>query len=216
MPLSGKTFPPSHHYEIFSEGKKVGSMDLNFSEVTYRGNAVLKVEASTEIKVKKLFITLFSLESHEEALIDDGGTFHYSADTKIDGRIIQVTGHLENGGFHLKINEEEDQQTLIIKKNAYDMTSMDGPEDLLTEKKKEKKLRILDFDTLTVFEETLSWTHSQVVHVEGDTVKCKVVQFENPHEKGRRWISRNEPGLLIKEEGEDEDGPYAVRLVRKN
>ncbi|OQY29614.1 MAG: hypothetical protein B6244_03220 [Candidatus Cloacimonetes bacterium 4572_55] len=201
-------------YDIYSNEKKTGSITVKLSEINSNETNLLKVETHTKIQVKALFISLFSLDSQEEGLINDEGTYSYSSVTIIDGDTIRVTGKLKDAVFKLTVTEGEKKQNVSIKRSNYDFTSLDSPELFLEASGKPKIFKILDFDNLAVVKQNLKWIRNEELNILDDTVDCKVIEFENPGEKGTRWITQDQYGLLIKEEGEDEDGKYTVKISK--
>jgi len=201
-------------YDIFLEGKKIGSMALSLSETEFQGQSVLKINAHSKIKIKVLFMTIFSLESEEGTLINDAGAFAYTSRSKIDGDSVVVVGYLENGLFEFDQRINKKSETIAIKRSDYDFTSSDTAEDSLKEVSDSQTFRVLDLDRLQVVEHTLKWLRNEELRVAGELILCRVIEFNTPYERGTRWITDDQFGLLVKEIGVDEDGEYAVEISK--
>ena len=201
-------------YDIYSKDKKIGSITIQLSDVAFNDTTVLKVETNTEIKVKTLFISLFSLDSQEESLINEAGTFHYNSISVTNGDTIIINGNLREDEFLFDIIEGKKKQCISIKRNQYDFTSQDSPETLLEIQGKVEVFRILDFDKLAVVTQELKWIRNDELYLDGEIINCKVIEFISANKKGMRWITKDKYGLLIEEQGEDEDGKYSIKISR--
>ncbi len=58
-------------------------------------------------------------------------------------------------------------------------------------------MRLLDLETLSVVTRRYTWVRSEDVTVDGKRIRCRVIDFEDPNKKCRRWISAGEPGVII-------------------
>jgi hypothetical protein len=59
------------------------------------------------------------------------------------------------------------------------------------------------------------WVKSEDVAVDGRRVRCRVIDFEDPNKKCRRWIAPDEAGaLVVRQDGSGKDGSYSIRLTK--
>ena len=94
------------------------------------------------------------------------------------------------------------------------ITSMDTVEHLLKEGDPPKRLKLLDLDTLKVHEETFAFVSKEQLTAGGKTWSCRIVSFDGPDARGKRWVCEDELGpLIVKEDGQDKDGPYSFTLA---
>lgn len=76
-------------------------------------------------------------------------------------------------------------------------------------------LRLLDLETLSVVTRRYRWVRSEDVTVDGKQIRCRVVDFEDPNKKCRRWIRPDAPGAVIaRQGGKGKDGSYSLRMAQ--
>ncbi len=211
--LFAQSRPAELKYEIYSDKKKIGNVDIKLSEIFRNDISLLKVESTTKIKVRYLLLFSFSLFSREEILIGDNGLIEYSNNAKIDGESFKVNGKLSGQMFKFEIEENKETRTSEIHTDSYDTTSGDSPETLLKTMNKKITLRVLNLDDIQVIKQSLTWTGNKTVLINDEKINCRVIEFEGPQEKGMRLITDDEFCILVEEKGSDEDGPYHVKLV---
>ena len=75
-------------------------------------------------------------------------------------------------------------------------------------------MRLLDLETLSVVTRRYTWVRSEDVTVDGKRIRCRVIDFEDPNKKCRRWISAGEPGVIItRQDGKGKSGSYSLRMT---
>lgn len=201
-------------YEIFSRGLRVGNLTTSFSLATYNGRRALRFESDTRVKADLLVYSV-SYESHETALVTEVGTVSYKRSDRRKGQQLEASGRLERGRFVLDVTENGSRRTLLFDKSRYDHTTMECPEVLMVREGEEMSLRLLDFETLSIVTRRYRWVKSEDVVVEGKPVRCRVIDFEDPHKKGRRWIKADDLGVIIaRQDGKGTDGSYSLRMTK--
>ena len=200
-------------YEISFSGNKIGYL---YIEVEQEGERKT-VRTKSEIEVEMFFINVFELKSEEEATLDDKGIRSYRSVTTINGEKWTVSGEMVEDVLRLKVSGEGKDWPVSISKRDYDITSLDSPQKELAAPGDGRKYRVLNFDELEMEEWEYHWKGEEGVEFEGEERACRVIEFSKPNEKGRQWYWMSEDGLvMLKEEGEDEDGPYSVMLTDKD
>lgn len=207
--------PRESRYEIFSHGLRVGDLTTLFDLVTHKDRKALRFESVTRVKANFLLFSV-SLDSREEAVVAEEGTVHYRR-TERNGKgkgVTRVDGRLENGRFLLDVTENGANRTIAFDRGRYDHTTMECPEVTMKREGEEMAVRLLDFETLSVVTRRYRWVRSEDVIVDGKPVRCRVIDSEDPHKKGRRWIRPDDVGVVIaRQEGKGKDGSYSLRMT---
>ncbi len=201
-------------YDIRSEGKRIGSLQIQTLAQASEGVPFERITATTHIRIRYLFFTVFSLDEENEIDIDQNGARRFLSRAVIDGDSVDVLGNREDGVFAFQVRTQDETTRIEIPRESYDTTSAENPVPLLPAEGNTVQLRVLDLDRLEVFERRFTWIRSERVEVEGNPILCRVIEFEDSLGRdaaGTRWVTAD--GTLIKETGTDEDGPYAVELV---
>jgi hypothetical protein len=199
-------------YTIHSRGMKVGSLRTVCSFVPRNDKRVLKFESTTRIDADFL-VYAYRLQSREEAIVADEGTVYYQRSTKDNGNQTQVEGKLERGRFMIEIKENGKQRTMAVNRESYDFTTMECPEVRIKHEGDEMTVRLLDLETLSVVNRRYRWVKSEDVEVDGRRIRCRVVDFEDPNKKCRRWIKPDELGAVIaRQDGKGKAGSYSLRI----
>jgi len=201
-------------YEIFSRGFRVGNLTTFFSRDKYNDRSALRFESSTRVKADFLVYSV-AYESHEMALVTEEGTVSYKRSDRRKGQQLEASGRLERGRFVLDVTENGSRRTLLFDRNRYDHTTMECPEILMHREGEEMSLRLLDFESLSIVTRRYRWVKSEDVVVEGRPIRCRVIDFEDSHKKGRRWITADELGVIIaRQDGKGKDGAYSLRMTK--
>lgn len=201
-------------YEIFSRGLRVGSLTTSFSHARYNDRRALRFESNTRVKANLLVYSV-SYESHETALVTEEGTVTYTRSDRRKGQQLEATGRLERDRFILDVTENGNRRTLLFDKSRYDHTTMECPETLMSRVGEEMSLRLLDFESLSIVTRRYRWVKTEDVMVEGKPVRCRVIDFEDSHKKGRRWIKADDLGVIIaRQDGKGKDGSYSLRMTK--
>jgi len=101
-----------------------------------------------------------------------------------------------------------------VNRDDYDYTTMECPETRLQREGEERVLRLLDLETLSVVTRRYRWVKSEDVTVDGKRLHCRVIDFEDPNKKCRRWVSTGEPGVIItRQDGKGKSGSYSLRMT---
>lgn len=200
-------------YEVFSHGLKVGEVKTVCAPLSGERNKTYRFESSTRINAHFLFYS-YSLDKKEEAKVGKGGTLHYRRTSLENGKTVHVAGRFEGGAFRFTIDENSSKRDLIVPRENYDYTTMDCPEIALGPGEKERTLRILDLENLVVVKRKYRWVRNEDVDVNGRQIHCKVVDFEDPVRKGRRWVDLDDLGILVaRQDGKGKGISYSSKLT---
>ncbi len=217
MHSNGLTAPPAEtresNYTVHAKGLKVGELRSVCSLVPRNEKKALKYEATTRIHADFLVYS-YKLDTQEEALVGEEGTVRYRRTTRENGNVCQVEGRLDHGRFLLDISENGARRTMSVGREQYDCTTMECPEVTLQREGEEKALRLLDLETLVVVTRRYRWVKSEDVVVDGKRINCRVIDFEDPNKKCRRWIRPDELGAIIaRQDGKGKGGSYSLRMA---
>ena len=200
-------------YSVFSHGVRVGEFRSVCSPSSHEGRKALKFEARTRIHAG-FVVYSYDLETKEDALVGDEGTVRYQRSTRENGTSTEVEGVLDHGRFLLNITENGVRRTMKVNRDDYDYTTMECPETRLQREGEERVLRLLDLETLSVVTRRYRWVKSEDVTVDGKRLHCRVIDFEDPNKKCRRWVSTGEPGVIItRQDGKGKSGSYSLRMT---
>jgi hypothetical protein len=200
-------------YTIHAKGLRVGELRMFCKLLPRNDRKVLQFSSTTRIDANFLVYSYY-MDSHEDALVGDEGTIRYSRTTKEKDSFARVEGHLDNGRFLLDIRENGASRTMAVSRERYDYTTMECPELNLRHEGEEKTLRLLDLETLEVVKRTYRWVKSEDVVVDGRRIHCRVIDFEDPNKRCRRWIAPDEVGaIIVRQEGTGKSGSYSLRIA---
>jgi len=197
-------------YDVHSKRLKVGTMDYTRTRITQEGQPATRIDITTTIKV----IFVYSLNSKEQAVVGPKGVLSYSCDSVENAKERKVSGQLKDGIFSLEAKQGGKNKTAKVKAADYEATTMDTVEHLIKEGDAPRRIKLLDFDALSVHEETFAFASKEQLTAGGKTWPCRIVSFDGPDAKGKRWVCEDElGGLIVKEDGQDKDGPYSFTLA---
>lgn len=218
--IAGSDGYPAHtgvresRYEIFSHGLRVGDLTTIFSHTVHNDRKALRFESKTRVKAD-LLVFAVAYDSHETAVVTEQGTVSYRRTDRRKGKQLDAIGRLEGGRFILEVNENGVRRSLSFDRSRYDHTTMECPETLMSRVGEEKSERLLDFESLSVITRQYRWVKNEEVIVEGRPILCRVIDFEDPHKRGRRWIKADDLGVIIaRQDGKGKDGSYSLRMTR--
>ena len=197
-------------YDVFVEGKRIGSMTVSTREV---GGTAVEVTARTKLRVKALFMTVFSLDSQETNLIGAAGLLRHTSRSTIDGEQVTVSGVRGDSVFTLEVGASGTTETWVIDLAAFDRSSIEGPNAERATPGATQRYRVLDLDRLEIVDRLFTWAADETVLVDGRPVECRVVDMSDAFGHSRSWIARDTFQTLIKEEGTDEDGHFRIVLT---
>jgi hypothetical protein len=201
-------------YTIHSRGMKVGELKTVCSFVPRNDRKALKFESSTRIDAN-LLVYAYRLQTREEAIVTDDGTVRYERSTTENGDQTRVDGRLDHGRFLLEITENGRRRTMAVSRQSYDYTTMECPEVRMGREGEEMTVRLLDLETLAVVTRRYRWVKSEDVEVSGRRIHCRVVDFEDPNKRCRRWIKPDEMGAIIaRQDGKGKGGSYSLRIAQ--
>lgn len=211
--VSAGTDARESHYSIFSRGFRVGEMKTVCSLVPSAGKKVFKFESSTHVNANIVFYS-YALESKEKALVGDEGAFRYKRTSREKDASVQVEGRLENGKFQFDVSEKGVRRTVYFDRAKYDCTTMECPETSMKKPGDSMSLRLLDLENLEVVTRTYRYVKDEEVTVNGARITCKVIDFEDPHKKCRRWIRGDNLGVVLaRQDGNSKSGSYSLRMT---
>ncbi|WP_052263334.1 hypothetical protein [Geobacter pickeringii] len=201
-------------YSIFSRGFRVGELKTVCTPVPNGGKKVVKFSSTTKVNANFVFYS-YALDTKEEALVGSEGAFRYRRTTREKESRAEVEGRLESGQFQFDVNENGTRRRIAIDRHAYDHTTMECPETAMKTPGERLSLRLLDLERLEVVVRHYRYVKDEVVTINGARIACKVIDFDDPHKKGRRWIRGDEAGVVIaRQEGSGQGGSYSLRMTK--
>lgn len=210
---SSISFAQDYEYEIFSNGKRLGTIIESSQEVSLFGQEATEITVVTKLRAKALFITVFSLDSDEIVLFDDLGLLSYESQTTIDDQKISINGKRENGQFVFETESDCGVQTIAIAMDDFEFTSANEPLAKLSSIGQPLQFRILDLDRIEVIDRKFIWIRDETIEVKDNPVHCFVIDVSDPFGNSRRWLTKDGLFTLVKEEGVDDGDPFRVFLI---
>jgi hypothetical protein len=209
--------PDDLWYDIFVKEKKHGYLNLRASSDSSSG-AILKChESELFLKFKYLLFFTVKFKKQDKVLIDPlRGLVESSNKMEVNGKQgLLVTGRLDGDVFQRNFVTAKGNGNRSIKRDEFDYTELDLPLASL-EFQRPQKYRIIFLESTSksggILETTYNWVRSQKYLFEGDTISCKVIEFNSKHRNGQRWITPDSSGIMIYEEGTLGKWPYRVIL----
>lgn len=199
-------------YRITSRGLNVGDMKTVMTPVQHAGGAAVRFESDLTIDAKLLLYRVSS-RSREQAVIGEQGTLSYRHQGEENGRSSSVEAVLERDGFHFRVSENGSARTVLVPRSSYDYTTMDCPETTLQREGETMEVRLLDLEHARVVKRRLHWVKSEEVEIGGRRLKCRVVDFSDPNNSCRRWVSKEGGVLIVRQEGKGKAGNYSLRMT---
>lgn len=206
---SGRSF----RYRISSRGFTVGDLHTVFSPARYGGSPAVRFTSDLEVEARLIFFKKRS-RSHEEALVTGCGTVRYRRKGEENGRNSTVEAELEGDRFRFRIEEDGAWRSVEVPRGSFDFTTMDCPETSLKQVGETREVRLLDMERATVVTRSFRLVKTEEVEVSGRKIHCKVVDFSDPNNRCRRWVTNDERGVIIvRQDGSGKNGTYSLRLV---
>jgi len=219
--LSDASFPVSSEtresresrYQISSHGFRVGELKTVMRPVREGNRQLVRFVADQTINAGFLFFSLRSV-SREEALISEEGTVGYRRNWTENGRTRGVEAEFLRDRVDLTVKEEGKTRNVTIPRSQFDFTTMDCPETTIPREGGELVIRLLDLEHARVVRRRYVWTKTETVTVGELTIRCRVVDFEDPDNRCRRWITRDPQGVIIaRQEGKGKAGTYILKMT---
>lgn len=201
------------NYSIHAKGLHVGELQIVTAPSVRGGEKIVRFQATTRIDAR---LFCFGVQSRrtEAAVIAESGTLHYQRSGSENGRKTSVNGELAGDAFTLRITEGGSQRAEVFKRESYDFTTLDCPEMTLKQEGEQAAVRLLDLEHGRVVTRRYCWVKSEDVRVGERTVRCRVIDFEDPANRCRRWVLIDERGILIvRQEGKGPGGAYVLKLA---
>lgn len=200
-------------YRISSRGFGVGEMKTIIAPVQHGGGRAVRFESHLDIAANLLFFKVNST-SREEALVGENGTLSYHRKGEDNGRSSEVEGVLDGGMFRFKMSDNGVPRTVAVPRSSYDFTTMDCPETTMKREGETMEVRLLNLEYGKIVKRKFHWIKSEELEVGGKRLHCRVVDFSDPENSCRRWVSCGEGGMVIvRQDGKGKHGPYSLRMV---
>jgi hypothetical protein len=200
-------------YQITSRGFRVGEMKTSSQPLLRDGRRIILFKSTTTIDAKFLFFSKQS-KSQDEALVSDTGPIEYHHSKHEDGRVREVAATFTVSQVRLDIREAGMSREITFSRDRYDSTTMDCAEMSLVKEGDRKEIRLLDLENGKIVTRKYFWRKSEDMTISGKTFHCRVVDFEDPDNRCRRWITQDNKGVLIaRQEGKGASGSYLLKLA---
>jgi hypothetical protein len=200
-------------YDITSKGFRVGELLTTSTPLQQDGKPAYRFTSTMDIEASFLFFSHRS-SSREEALVGRDGTLTYRRDATENGKKYSVDGRLTEQGFVIRNSVDGSSRTISVSRKQYDYTTMDCPELHIQTVGGEATVRLLDLERGNVVKRHYRWVRNEEVRVGDRKVLCRVIDFTDPNNRCRRWISSDGLGVLIaRQEGSGASGSYSLSIV---
>ena len=201
------------YYSIHAKGMHVGDLQIVTAPFNREGERVFRFHSTTRIDAAFLFFGVKSQRA-EEAVIGESGTLRYQRSGTENGRKTSVSGEYDGDAFTLRITEGDSRRAEVFKRGSYDFTTMDCPEMTLKQEGEQVTVRLLDLEDCRVVTRRYHWVKSEDLRIGERTVRCRVIDFEDQANRCRRWVMRDELGILIvRQEGRGTSGGYTLKIA---
>jgi hypothetical protein len=208
-PQQGRTM----HYRISSKGFNVGEMKAVLSPLQQAGGNLVRFESQVDIAANLLLFKVNS-SSREDALIGANGTLSYHRKGQDNGKISAVEAVFEDGVFRFKLLDNGVARSVAVPRSSYDFTTMDCPETTMQREGETMEVRLLDMEHAKVVTRRFHWVKSEDLEVAGKRLHCRVVDFSDPVNSCRRWVSCGDGGMVIvRQDGKGSHGSYSLRMT---
>ncbi len=210
----GKAVLTELGYDIYAEKAKIGSIET-VSKSTGSGAALVREDKS----IFSIVIPgIVEVAGKMEGVVDSKGMLKFDGEVtiKAEGANVAVTTTANRTGDKLALAMKGAGMDIsyLLPLKDYDISSI---EDLLTVIKRgeAKTLRVLDMEEMKVVKWEVSYPRDETLKALGKKVACAVVIVNSEKSRETRWITLDGDGILVKQEGVDEDGPHTVLLTKR-
>lgn len=204
----------TYEYDLSIDGVPAGVVVIETSMLQTAGGGVRKVDRKISIGRGLFRLIGFSFESIASSEIGDSGLQRFDHRMTIEGERIHVSASLEPDGLVVLASAQGESFSKRFRHGDYDLTSEETLASRLTEMGLERTVKVLDLDEQEIIQRTFVWIHNETLRIGSLSIPCKVVRFRDRGSKGTQWLGLDSHPLILREEGEDEDGTY--RLVLKS
>lgn len=209
---TGSGAAATYEYAISVGGEPAGIAVVQTSTRQVADHGVRTVDRTISIGTGQFDAIGFTFESVASSEIGDSGLQHFESRTRIEGERVRVSASLEPDGLVVVASAEGDSFSKLFPRGDYDLTSEETPGSLLTETGRERTVRVLDIDEQQVIRRTFVWIRNETLRIGRLAIPCKVVRFRDRGTQGIQWIGPASHPVILREEGEDEDGSYRLML----
>ena len=204
----------TYEYDLSIDGVPAGVVVIETSMLQTAGGGVRKVDRKISIGRGLFRLIGFSFESIASSEIGDSGLQRFDHRMTIEGERIHVSASLEPDGLVVLASAQGESFSKRFRHGDYDLTSEETLASRLTEMGLERTVKVLDLDEQEIIQRTFVWIRNETLRIGSLSIPCKVVRFRDRGSKGTQWLGLDSHPLILREEGEDEDGTY--RLVLKS
>ncbi len=201
-------------YEVHSEGHRLGQLKVENRQWVENDISYVEYTARTRLRVKALFLTIFSLDSEEVAVVGPHGLERYTGRVKVDGTKIQSTGRREEGRLDFTTTIDGKEERVSFDVDTFDFSTVEGPDLRALPTDSPDTFRVLDLDLLEIVPRTFAWQPPESRRIHGEEILCQVLAVRDAQSHARRWYTLGPDPILVAEEGVDADGPYLVELKK--
>ncbi len=200
-------------YEVYLRGVKEGFLHRKVTDVVQGEKKIRLIELTAELEAKVLFNNSFNLVSEEKAAIDEDGIYQYHGIFKYGRVTLEISGQRQGDVFRIEEKQENKPVRVYkVKRDKYDISSIELGAGRLVRQGEEKTLRVLSFYSLNITEEILKWDKDKEQKIDGAETLCKVVRFWVHGADGKRYYAKDNEKLMVREAGKSKDGKYYLQL----
>ncbi|BFM08077.1 hypothetical protein [Halioxenophilus aromaticivorans] len=213
-------FTNEHRLEILSGDKEkvVGKVhSIRRRSTTKAGLARVAIVTDINIEVES-FWGDYALEAHEELIIEDSAVIYYQGQSNENDRESTIVAQATAEGLDINAtgDKKSDNFTALLPPGEYDATSLSigwvFANRYLSRGVTEATLKILDLNDFKIKKTAVTQLDSAELEVQGQRLDCLRLAMKSKRKRTEQWFAQDDSGIwLIKEQGEDSDGKYALR-----
>lgn len=199
-------------YEIVSKGMTIGHVETARAHVERDGVDYLHCRMKTKVDVDLLVVN-YHMEGTEEILLGPDGVVQFAIVSAKNGRHLEAHGGLTNGIFHCLRIVDGVTNRVDVPRTNFVATTLDGLELKLVKGEPARTEMVFDCAEVKTLQRSYCWNEDEELAVGKEKKSCRVVQFEDPVKKGRRWVYEDDWGMVIaRQDAKEPTGSYSLRM----
>lgn len=214
--IAGSAAARSLQYEVFAAGKHLGTSTETSHWLGGKDSGTRQISLHTKLKMKTLFITIFSLESRETDVVGPDGLQHHQSHTKINDQTFDIRADRRDSLIHFQIDQKDSTVQHSLSLADFDISSLEPLPLGQWSQGERRTLKILQPESALVEKTEFVRLENESLTVNGHPVECLVFQVLTAQSQSKRWYAVNDQETLVQEIGTDEDGSFRITLKNLN
>ncbi|MCP3921733.1 MAG: hypothetical protein GY714_04020 [Desulfobacterales bacterium] len=198
-------------YDIYADDDKIGESVNSRKSGTKNSIRTLTSETDTLIKIS-FFFSDIKIESQDRSIYHDGDLFSYRVKFKKGKDISKIKIVKNSDEYTGKWVSEGEITNAKFKSDLFDFTSVQLPP--IKKLQTNRTLKMFNIENGKILSvKILKIVENQTVNIDNQTFNCTILSIKKDKHSIKQWISKDHIGqFLLKEEGEDENGPYKLLM----